>query len=383
MAVDAPDVPGPKFEIISKAITAPQEPGSDGKRRFHLTASSTIEDRAGDEITRDALEKAAQAFRDGITIFMDHDYRKVNSAFGLSDTANVIQRGMDKAGRPVWDLDIEGVVNVPNPRALQLADTIDGGYAKLGASITAFVRKHQKKANGGMLIHEIEPVEASVVGIGENQRSWAHKAALAIKSYGGVVGSSEPEDEDDMPDAPTLTTSNSTTFTTPVTPTIITIETPAVIEKQIAEPEVAPVAADEPEGNAEDVQASTAGDPAPEETPETASDGADSEADPVTEKALGVPEAQVSELLSKVGVLVQKMSDLQTENETLKAQNAALAERAKVAEQVEDVSTAIQKALDIPLRPRAASVIEGAVRGTVFEGFPEVQEYLNKRSKIQ
>lgn len=182
-AVNAPDTRGPRFEILAtKSMSF--NTGDDGRRRFHLTASSTIEDRAGDEITRDALEKAAGAFRNGITIYMNHDFKDVFSAFGLTDNATVVQRGFDeKSGMPIYDLDVEGVVNVPNPKAVQLADSIDGGYAKFGASITAWVRKHAKKRNGGMLISELEPIEASVVGVAENQRSWAHKAAVAVKSF--------------------------------------------------------------------------------------------------------------------------------------------------------------------------------------------------------
>jgi hypothetical protein len=184
------EINGPKFSIVTKALSG----GTDesGKRRFRATASSTITDYAGDEITLPALEKMAQKFRQGLTIFMDHDFKHVDSAFGLTDDATIIQRGVDGKGVPVWDLDISGVVNTPNPRAVQLADSIDGGFVKLGASITAFVREHARKKQGGMLISDLDVFEASVVGVPENQRSWAQKAALAIKSFNFT-----PEDNDE------------------------------------------------------------------------------------------------------------------------------------------------------------------------------------------
>lgn len=380
MPVDTPARPeAPKFEIISKAIEIVQ-PGDDGKRRFHLTASSTIEDRGGDEITKDALEKAAQAFRDGITIFMDHDYKRVGSAFGLSDSATVIQRGMDpRTHKPIFDLDVEGVVNTPNPRAVQLADTIDGGYAKLGASLTAFVRKHARKPNGGMLITEIEPLEASVVGIAENQRSWAHKAAVAIKSFGGQVPDFDSEDEDDpMPETETIEKA--------LDPNI----DPPVVTEQVEEPastDAAPPEADAPaaaEDATEDGQDSTTADEPAGDTPETASATADPDEDaPTVEKSLSevVDPAEVAELVQKAAQLVEQIGVLRKQVDDLTAENATLKGRAVVADEVDEATAVIKKVLDMPLRSRTAGYVEDFVaHSPVFA--PEVQEYLTKRSKL-
>ena len=173
---------GPTFSIITKAISGGST--DDGRRRFRMTASSTIKDRDGDEIELGALQKMAEKFRQGVTIFMDHDFKHVESAYGLTDSAEIVQRGVEKDGTPIWDLDIAGDVNVPNPRALQLADSIDGGYVKLGASITAQVRKHARKPDGGLKITDVDLWEASIVGVASNTRSWAHKAAVAIKAFG-------------------------------------------------------------------------------------------------------------------------------------------------------------------------------------------------------
>jgi len=203
MAVDIqspPDIePGPKFTIITRALSA-TPPSGDGKRRFRAVASSTVEDLAGDQISVAALQKAAAKFRAGVGVFMDHDYKHVGSRFGVTDTAEVVQRGMDeRTGKPVYDLEIGGFVDTFNPTASQLADSIDSGLAKLGASITAFVRKHVRNAKGAMDIDDIEPMEVSIVGVPMNQRSWAQKAALAIKSYG--YKEEAQVDDNDQPDA--------------------------------------------------------------------------------------------------------------------------------------------------------------------------------------
>ena len=65
------DLNAPQFSIITKAL-GPATEGTDGRRRFHATASSTIIDRAGHQISLPAIQKMADKFREGITIFMDH-----------------------------------------------------------------------------------------------------------------------------------------------------------------------------------------------------------------------------------------------------------------------------------------------------------------------
>jgi hypothetical protein len=184
------DINAPQFSIITKALGPAAESG-DGKRRFHATASSTIVDRAGHQISLDAIQKMAAKFRDGITIFMDHK-NVVGNAYGTTDDAQVIQRGQDKTGTPIWDLDIFGIVNDPNPVAKQLHDSIEGGYVKLGCSIDAFVTaKPIVQKSGSLLIDSLDVFAASVVGVPMNQRSWTQKAVRAVKSFYG-----EPQEDD-------------------------------------------------------------------------------------------------------------------------------------------------------------------------------------------
>ena len=190
------EITAPHFSIITKALGA--ETDDIGRRRFHATASSTITDRQGHAISLKALQQMAETFSKGVTIFTDHKNEATN-AFGMTDRAELIQRGHDpKSGNPIWDLDIFGIVNEPNPNAVQLHASISGGYVQLGCSIDAFVtEKPIKQASGGLLIDGIDVFAASIVGVPANQRSWVQKAMRAVKS---VYGDDAEEDESMPPE---------------------------------------------------------------------------------------------------------------------------------------------------------------------------------------
>lgn len=383
-AMDQPQ--GPLFTIITKALApVPRGEGDPpGPRRFRATASSTIEDAAGDELELRALEKLAQQFRRGVGVFMDHD-RTTGSAFGVTDGAQIIQRGMDeKSGKPIWDLDIEGVVNTPNPRAEQLANSIDSGLVKLGASVTAWVRKHERKPGGrGMRISDVDAIEVSIVGVPENQRSWAQKAAMAVKSF-------YKNEEDSVADD--------------------------IIEKQVdtgelpddagAEPKGADEAADAgdaPAGNGteaapeaaegEDAQESAEESASEAETPagETpdAPDGEDADP-PVTEKAYE-PE-DVKELLGHVKGLVEALDkagavivEKDAKIASLEAEIAKYkVEAGSISREVDEAKQVIEKVLSMPLQARTAGYVEEKVgSGSLWSSVsPDIANYLSKRSKL-
>src|SRR5258708_5688133 len=115
-----------------------------------MIVSSTVVDQGNDEIKMSALEDLKTAFSGGLNIFTDHDHR-VDNVFGRTDTAEIRPSGEKdpKTGYPIYDLHVAGIVNEPNPRMAQLADTIDGGYATFGASIGARLREHKKNKAGG------------------------------------------------------------------------------------------------------------------------------------------------------------------------------------------------------------------------------------------
>jgi len=194
----APPLAPGEFRFISKALGIEQ--GDDGKRRFKMIASSTVTDQGNDEIKMSALEDLRAAFSGGLNIFTDHEHR-VDNVFGRSDSAEIRASGErdPKTGNPIYDLHIAGLVNEPNPRMVQLADSIDGGYVTFGASIGARLREHKKNKAGGYDIYHLEGKEASLVGIPMNQRSWTYKSALIGRAVGAAerLGDAEMVDDDD------------------------------------------------------------------------------------------------------------------------------------------------------------------------------------------
>lgn len=371
MTLEAPasasDIRGPKFNIITKAIqSAPT--GDDGRRRFRATASSTVVDRSGDEIDVAALQKAAEQFRQGITIYMDHDFKHVESAFGLTDHAELIQRGNDpKSGAPIWDLDVSGVVNTPNPRAVQLADSIDGGFAKFGTSITAYVRKHRRHPEtGGMKIAEIDVVEASIVGVPDNQRSWAQKAALAIKSFNFPT-----EDEEE-----TIVTKE---LDDTAHETAETVEAAAETTEATT-----PATADETGDQAAEEQAaeSTTGvQESASETPETTPEDEETEADPLEVKAAGFSPEDVAELVKQSGLLVTEIGRLREENAQLRDDIEAQKQASvAVSKEVDLATQVIGEVMKLPLRSKTAGYV-GDFTSTHKLFAPDIAEYLDKRER--
>lgn len=167
-----------KFNIYSGLLKAYE---SDGKKRFRATASSSVRDRHGDIIRPTALRRMEQEAQ-GMTLFLNHNYNVPEDVMGTTDKATLFERGIDGEGNPIYDLDIEGVVLESNPRAMQAWDALNSGV-KLGMSIGAMIpaegATRDKKA-GTLDITDIQLLEASIVGIPANPRSWVQ---YAVKSY--------------------------------------------------------------------------------------------------------------------------------------------------------------------------------------------------------
>lgn len=411
---DTPNLP--KFPIITKAMTG--EKDEQGRRRFRATASSTITDRQGDEISLKALEEMAVKFREGVTIFTDHKNEAFN-AFGTTDSAQIIQRGHDaKTGDPIWDLDISGTVNEPNPVMVQLHDSITGGYVKLGCSIDAFVTKHQPKQAGRYAVDGLDVFAASIVGVPANQRSWTQKAIRAIKSFYG-----EPEEEESV----TETVVNGTVATNTSSPTNDIsisktgdlvhdsnwIDQPAseliaggsevvVGEAGPEEVKVLDNADDTVEksmcpdcGKGRDAEGcdndyhtaeKSVGDSAPggqesaQETPETAPTADVAATDPpVEEKAASIAAEDVHELLSHVKRLVKEIEGLRAERDAIKTENERLkSENSAVYGEVELAKAVIGKVMETPLRPQTAAYVQKFTDvHSLFD--PDIAAYLSKR----
>jgi hypothetical protein len=101
---------------------------------------------------------------------------------GSAETAEVVDRGIDGNGNPVVDLDFDILVNHTNPRAVSTWEAINAGV-KLGTSIGAIVKDAKKKKDGGLVISDLQLLEASIVGIPANPRSWVQYAVKSLEDF--------------------------------------------------------------------------------------------------------------------------------------------------------------------------------------------------------
>lgn len=166
-------MPDTKFNIFSGALKA-LDISDDGKKRLTTTASSDIEDLAGDRMTQKALESMARTAERGMTIFLNHSYRVPEDVLGSVETASLQARG-DSV-----DLDFQIRVEEANPRAVKAWEMIQSG-TQLGCSIGALIPEGgAKRSDKGLIIDDVHLLEASIVGIPANPRAFAHYAAKSF-----------------------------------------------------------------------------------------------------------------------------------------------------------------------------------------------------------
>ena len=151
---------------------------SDGKRRLHGIASSTVKDRHGDVITLSAMQKMEQAAT-GMTIFFNHDYTVPESVAGTVEKAEIRAHPSDP---DIFDLVYDIRLSETNPRAVQAWDHIQGG-TQLGLSIGARIPNGgaTKDADGVFTISDIELLETSIVGVPASPRSWVEYAVKSLR----------------------------------------------------------------------------------------------------------------------------------------------------------------------------------------------------------
>ena len=189
-----------QFKIFSGALT-PYD-GGDGRKRLRTIASSSIEDLSGDVITPEALHKMAESAK-GMTIFRNHSYKVPQDILGSVEGAEVRRAGTDGMQKPIYDLVLDVVV-MDSPENAQTYKAVESGV-KLGTSIGAQIPPTgvRRGDNGGHIFDELRLLEASIVGIPQNPRSWVEYAASAVKLVEeedeepntGFFTSTEPEVE--------------------------------------------------------------------------------------------------------------------------------------------------------------------------------------------
>ena len=184
-----------EFKIYTNALKAYEN--ESGERFVAGTTSSTIRDLHGDEMSLNALKSMADTARQNMTVFLNHNYNVPEDLFGSAMDAQIVKRFDAETGQEVYDLDLNiRVVNEDeNPEALRAYRAIKRGV-KLGLSIGARVEKASRKAASdgqpeSIVIEKVRLMEASVVGIPANQRSYLHNAIKSIKSSGVDLDSLE------------------------------------------------------------------------------------------------------------------------------------------------------------------------------------------------
>lgn len=165
-----------KFQILSGLLKAYES--EDGEPRLKTTASSTVQDHGKDRMFPSAIEQMAASAQQNMTIFLNHSYSVPEDVLGSVENAEIRQAGSGPDGA-IYDLDFDVRVNKTNPRAIKTWEAIKSGV-KLGTSIGAIVKDWDKNAEGGWDIKAVELLEASIVGIPANPRSWVHYAVKAL-----------------------------------------------------------------------------------------------------------------------------------------------------------------------------------------------------------
>lgn len=180
-----------QFKLFSGALT-PFD-GKDGRLRLRTIASSSVEDLSGDIITPEAL-KGMAASAIGKTIFRNHSYKVPDDILGSVEKAEAKYAGTDEVGKPIWDLMLDVLVR-NDPKSVETYKAVAEEGVQLGTSIGALipVGGAAKGDNGGLVFSNLQFMEASIVGIPQNPRSWVQYATKAYKIAEATPG----EDDDD------------------------------------------------------------------------------------------------------------------------------------------------------------------------------------------
>jgi starvation-inducible DNA-binding protein len=173
------------FKIYTNALKAYED--ESGSKVVTGTTSSTIRDLHGDEMTYNALKSMERTAKQNMTIWLNHEYKVPDDLFGSVTDARIVKR-IDETGQEVYDLDVDIKVcpEDENPEAIRAYKAIKRGV-KLGLSIGARVERvskrfDEKSGEDTYVIDSVKLMEASVVGIPANQRSYLQNAVKSLRS---------------------------------------------------------------------------------------------------------------------------------------------------------------------------------------------------------
>lgn len=184
--------PEPDFVVVSQALKAVGADSDllkgltiqDGDRVVICTASSTSLDLDSDRFTKEALEDMAKGFAN-LTIFLNHSYAVPGDIFGQVLRSALVERDH-------LDLDMAIRVTNHNDIADKTYGMIQDGF-QLGVSVGVLVLDHDKmedETHLGRTVVALKrslPLEASVVGIPSNRRSWVQQAVKSLVQRGALL----------------------------------------------------------------------------------------------------------------------------------------------------------------------------------------------------
>jgi hypothetical protein len=182
---------GPTFKIFTGALKAFER--DDQHKYLSCTASSSVEDLHGDIMTDECvMGMAPQAKANRMTIFLNHSYDVPEDVFGKTVDAKIVNRAKNSDGSAIYDLDLEIQLNERNLRAVETYEAIKDQGIKLGVSIGAMIddwsfRDEDEGFWGGLVINGVDLLEASIVGIPANQRSWVINAITALGAPKAII----------------------------------------------------------------------------------------------------------------------------------------------------------------------------------------------------
>lgn len=184
------------FKLYTNALKAYE--AENGDLRVRGTTSSTIVDMHGDEMTLAALRSMEETAKQNMTVFLNHNYNVPDDLFGSVTDATIVKRFDRETNQDVYDLDIDVRVvgEDENPLAMKTYRAIKRGV-KLGLSIGARVEKvGKRKGEDGKesyVIDNVRLLEASVVGIPANQRSYLQSALKSLRPKSNDADTEIPE----------------------------------------------------------------------------------------------------------------------------------------------------------------------------------------------
>lgn len=374
-----------KFNIVTGLLKAYE---SEGIKRLKTTASSTILDLGGDEMELSALQAMAKTAQQNMTIFLNHKYQVPEDVLGSVELAEIANRS------EVWDLDFDVRVEESNPRAVSTWMQIQNG-TKLGCSIGARIPEGgYEKTDTGLKIKDVQLLEASIVGIPANPRSFVQHAFKALHA-------AEAEEEETVTESTdvniNLNLGEATTATVgeagPETITIMRETGSEELPDAATEAEEAPKHDDNPQTTVEsdeDLNTDTTTESEATDSPPAEGDSADSdepsqEADKSVPESDGIDDEDTRAVIAK-GIETLESLLLTTKDELVEARKAladetearvqAERERDEAREDVKLARSIVERIHALPIGRRTSFAAATSEFRQKFAGGPYDDETL-------